>query len=83
MKKLRKIITMFAVAAFLTSAAHVASAQGDKKSTAILDAMSSKYQKIKSFKANFTYTPEGGKPLKGEVTTKGRKTDGHLYQGNQ
>lgn len=50
-----------------------AQAQGDKKSTAILDAMSNKYQKIKSFKAIFTYTPDGGKPLKGDATVKGTK----------
>ncbi|CAG4989799.1 hypothetical protein DYBT9275_00383 [Dyadobacter sp. CECT 9275] len=48
-------------------------AQGDKKSTAILDAMSTKYQKMKSFKALFTYTPEGGTALKGDVTVKGTK----------
>ncbi len=48
-------------------------AQGDKKSTAILEAMSNKYQKIKSFKAIFTYTPDGGKSLKGEATVKGIK----------
>jgi outer membrane lipoprotein-sorting protein len=48
-------------------------AQGDKKSTAILDAMSNKYQKIKSFKATFTYTPDGGKALKGDATVKGTK----------
>jgi outer membrane lipoprotein-sorting protein len=48
-------------------------AQGDKKSSAILEAMSNKYQKIKSFKAAFTYLPEGGKPLKGEATVKGTK----------
>ncbi|WP_084299603.1 LolA family protein [Dyadobacter tibetensis] len=48
-------------------------AQSDKKSTAILDAMSSKYQNMKSFKALFTYTPEGGKALKGDVTVKGSK----------
>ncbi len=50
-----------------------AMAQGDKKSTAILDAMSSKYQKLNSFKAQFTYTADGGKPLKGDVTVKGSK----------
>lgn len=50
-----------------------ASAQGDKKSSAILEAMSNKYQKIKSFKALFTYLPGGGKPLKGEATVKGTK----------
>jgi outer membrane lipoprotein-sorting protein len=48
-------------------------AQGDKKSTAILEAMSNKYQNIKSFKAAFTYTPDGGKPLKGDATVKGTK----------
>lgn len=48
-------------------------AQGDAKSTAILDAMSNKYQKIKSFKAIFTYTPDGGKALKGDATVKGTK----------
>jgi outer membrane lipoprotein-sorting protein len=34
-------------------------AQGDKKSSDILNAMSSKYQKIKSFKALFTYIAMG------------------------
>ncbi|WP_149242152.1 outer membrane lipoprotein carrier protein LolA [Dyadobacter sp. 32] len=48
-------------------------AQGDKKSTEILEAMSNKYQKIKSFKAIFTYTPDGGKALKGDATVKGTK----------
>lgn len=48
-------------------------AQGDKKSSAILEAMSAKYQKIKSFKAVFTYTPDGGKSLKGDATVKGTK----------
>ncbi|TLU98779.1 LolA family protein [Dyadobacter luticola] len=48
-------------------------AQGDKKSSAILEAMSKKYQQIKSFKAVFTYTPKGEKPLKGEATVKGMK----------
>ncbi|NIJ55831.1 LolA family protein [Dyadobacter arcticus] len=48
-------------------------AQGDKKSSAILEAMSKKYQQIKSFKAIFTYTPKGEKSLKGEATVKGMK----------
>lgn len=47
--------------------------QGDKKSTEILDAMSSKYQNMKSFKALFTYTPDGGQAMKGDVTVKGSK----------
>jgi len=35
--------------------------------------MSTKYQKIKSFKALFTYTPDGGKSLQGDATVKGTK----------
>lgn len=72
-----KKITIFSfVLAFITFSSVVTTsvqAQGDKKSTAILDAMSNKYQKIKSFKAIFTYTPEGGKSLKGDATVKGTK----------
>lgn len=69
MKRL-KIITLIVV---LLSFSNSLFAQGDKKSTAILDAMSSRYQKIKSFKAIFTYTPDGGKSLKGDATVKGTK----------
>ena len=73
MKKVKNSILLLVVSIFLTAVSHETNAQGDKKATAILDAMSAKYQKIKSFKALFTYTPEGGKPLKGDVTTKGTK----------
>ncbi|TDE12810.1 LolA family protein [Dyadobacter psychrotolerans] len=73
MRKIKISILLLAVSVFLTVASFETRAQGDKKATAILDAMSSKYQKVKSFKALFTYTPEGGKPLKGDVTTKGTK----------
>lgn len=73
MKKIKISICFLAAAAFFITISNSAQAQGDKKSTAILDAMSSKYQKIKSFKALFTYTPDGGKPLKGDVTAKGTK----------
>ena len=73
MKKVKNSILLLAVSVLLTVASQETQAQGDKKATAILDAMSSKYQKVKSFKALFTYTPEGGKPLKGDVTTKGTK----------
>ena len=73
MKKVKNSILLLVVSVFLTAVSHETHAQGDKKATAILDAMSAKYQKIKSFKALFTYTPEGGKPLKGDVTTKGTK----------
>jgi outer membrane lipoprotein-sorting protein len=72
MKKIKVLLTILTFFIGVVSAFD-ASAQGDKKSTAILDAMSAKYQKIKSFKAVFTYTPEGGKALKGDVTVKGTK----------
>jgi outer membrane lipoprotein-sorting protein len=73
MKRLRIISFVFTVVAFSSTLLTTVKAQGDKKSTAILDAMSTKYEKIKSFKAIFTYTPEGGKPLKGDATVKGTK----------
>jgi outer membrane lipoprotein-sorting protein len=68
MKKVKIILSIA-----LLSVSSVLYAQGDKKSTAILDAMSNKYQNIKSFKATFTYTPDGGKALKGDATVKGTK----------
>ena len=72
-----KKITIFSFVLAIVTFSHVfttsVQAQGDKKSTAILEAMSNKYQKVKSFKAVFTYTPEGGKPLKGDATVKGTK----------
>lgn len=73
MKRLRIISFALSIVLFSTTLFTSAQAQGDKKSTAILDAMSNKYQKIKSFKAVFTYTPDGGKPLKGDATVKGTK----------
>lgn len=73
MKNMKFSICFVAVSAFLISISTDLHAQGDKKSTAILEAMSNKYQKIKSFKAAFTYTPDGGKALKGDVTAKGTK----------
>lgn len=48
-------------------------AQNDKKAATILDAMSNKYKNLKSYKANFTYVPEGGRSMKGEATVKGPK----------
>ena len=73
MKKIKIALSFLVFTALSFTVSNTAQAQGDKKSTAILDAMSSKYQKIKSFKALFTYTPDGGKPLKGDVTAKGTK----------
>ncbi|WP_310589154.1 MULTISPECIES: outer membrane lipoprotein carrier protein LolA [Dyadobacter] len=73
MKSFRISAYFFAAMVISGLSATSANAQGDKKSSVILEAMSSKYQKIKSFKAMFTYTPEGGKPLKGEATVKGTK----------
>ncbi|GLU55814.1 LolA family protein [Dyadobacter frigoris] len=73
MKRLRIISFVLSTIVFSTTLLTTVQAQGDKKSTAILDAMSNKYQKIKSFKAIFTYTPDGGKSLKGDATVKGTK----------
>lgn len=73
MKSLRNSAFLIAVTCITLLGAVDGHAQGDKKSSAILEAMSSKYQKIKSFKAVFTYTPKGEKPLKGEATVKGTK----------
>lgn len=73
MKRLRIISFVLSVVAFSSTVLTTVKAQGDKKSTAILDAMSTKYEKIKSFKAIFTYMPEGGKALKGDATVKGTK----------
>jgi outer membrane lipoprotein-sorting protein len=73
MKKVKISIFLLVFSVLNIVASNNAAAQGDKKSTAILDAMSAKYQKIKSFKALFTYAPEGGKALKGDVTVKGTK----------
>ena len=43
------------------------------KAASILDAMSAKYKDMKSYKADFLYSSEGGRDLKGEVTVKGDK----------
>ena len=43
------------------------------KATSILDAMSAKYKGMKTYKADFNFSSEGGRDLKGEVTVKGDK----------
>ena len=73
MKKITIFSFVLAIVTFSNVFTTSVQAQGDKKSTAIFEAMSNKYQKVKSFKAVFTYTPEGGKPLKGDATVKGTK----------
>ena len=73
MKKITIFSFVLAIVTFSNVFTTSVQAQGDKKSTAILEAMSNKYQKVKSFKAVFTYTPEGGKSLKGDATVKGTK----------
>ncbi|TDB60052.1 LolA family protein [Arundinibacter roseus] len=50
-----------------------AAAQNDKRAASILDAMSNKYKSMTSFKAVFTYSPEGGRDMKGDATVKGTK----------
>jgi len=52
--------------------------QYDQKALDILDAMSAKYQKVASFKADFTYTLENkmeniNEEFKGEIVVKGEK----------
>ena len=73
MRNLKKSACLLAVLAIFLLNPFASQAQGDKKSSDILNAMSSKYQKIKSFKALFTYITKGEKPLKGEATVKGTK----------
>lgn len=43
------------------------------KAATILNAMSAKYKDMKTYKADFNYSSEGGLDLKGEVTVKGDK----------
>lgn len=73
MRNLKNSACLLAVMTILLLNPFASNAQGDKKSSDILNAMSSKYQKIKSFKALFTYITKGEKPLKGEATVKGTK----------
>lgn len=73
MRNLKKSACLLAVLTISFLNPLASRAQGDSKSSAILEAMSSKYQKIKSFKALFTYISKGEKPLKGEATVKGSK----------
>jgi outer membrane lipoprotein-sorting protein len=50
-------------------------AQGDKRASAILDQMSTKYKNMKTFSANFTYGPDSpsAKKMTGAVVVKGVK----------
>ncbi|HEV7348475.1 outer membrane lipoprotein carrier protein LolA [Telluribacter sp.] len=67
------VVVVLVVAGLLTAVTNPTLAQNDKKAAAILDAMSNKYKNMKSFKAAFTYSPEGGKAMKGDATVKGTK----------
>ena len=60
------------VAALLVGFTLPAKAQTNKAAT-ILDAMSAKYKDMKTYQADFLYSSEGGRDLKGEVTVKGDK----------
>ncbi|HWV33134.1 MAG TPA: hypothetical protein VN038_25925, partial [Dyadobacter sp.] len=73
MRNLKKSACLLAALTIFILSPFASQAQGDKKSSDILNAMSNKYQKIKSFKALFTYITKGEKPLKGEATVKGSK----------
>jgi outer membrane lipoprotein-sorting protein len=72
MKKIQGVLLVLAAALFVSMASPVL-AQNDKRAAAILDAMSDKYKNLKSYKAAFTYNPEGGRAMKGDATVKGDK----------
>jgi outer membrane lipoprotein-sorting protein len=68
---MRKLFLMMA----LTISFATTNAQTDKRAAAILDAMSSKYKAMTSFRVNFTYVNEGTikDSYKGEAMVKGTK----------
>lgn len=71
---MKKVITM----CLLMGLAFAGMAQQDEKALAILEAMSAKYKKIPSFKANFVYKLENpqakiNEDFKGEIVIKGDK----------
>jgi outer membrane lipoprotein-sorting protein len=69
---MRKLVLV----AVLIAHSYLLNAQTDKRATAILDAMSSKYKSMTSFRVNFTYTNEGAgakETYKGEALVKGTK----------
>lgn len=72
MKKILGTLIVLAIT-LLPAMAGLSSTQNDKKAAAILDAMSNKYKAMKSFKATFTYSPEGGRDMKGDATVMGTK----------
>ncbi|WP_420148889.1 LolA family protein [Spirosoma sp.] len=70
---MKKIAWMLALALCITLPA---AAQKDKRAQQILDAMSKKYQSLKSYQAAFTYTSAGAgakESLKGDLTVKNEK----------
>jgi outer membrane lipoprotein-sorting protein len=71
MKRQRGIFITL-LTAFVVLMLTPAYAQTDK-AAAILDAMSTKYKDMKAYKADFNYSSEGGRDLKGDVTVKGDK----------
>ncbi len=72
---MRKIASLLIV--LFVSLSKVSFAQYDPKAAAILDAMSSKYKSMPSFKAKFVYTLEAANNVKetseGEIVVKGSK----------
>ena len=70
---MKKIVWMLSLALLITLPAF---AQKDKRAQAILDAMSKKYQSLKSYQAAFTYTSAGAgakESYKGDLTVKNEK----------
>lgn len=72
MKKNISVVLILMAALFVSMTTPLL-AQSDKKAAAILDAMSGKYKDLKSYKATFSYNPEGGRAMKGDATVKGAK----------
>lgn len=70
-KNINAVVVLLAIL-FASTAAPLL-AQNDKRAAAILDAMSAKYKDLKSYKATFSYNPEGGRAMKGDATVKGEK----------
>ena len=74
MKKRSGIFALLLMA-ILTGLTFTANAQAriDSKAEVVLNAMSKKYEGLKSYRADFNYATEGGKNIKGDVTVKGEK----------
>lgn len=71
----KMIKTRWMIAIIWLLGVQMVQAQGDKRASAILDQMSTKYKNMKTFSANFTYGPDSpsAKKMTGAVVVKGVK----------